>query len=107
MIVINGRVEDTQGRKRGRETRKKREWYEGASYHIMGRGNRHGVIYRDRDDYGLFLRLLKEVQNRYPFVLQAYCLMTNHFHLELTTKNDPIWKIMQHIEVAALRVSLL
>ena len=53
------------------------------------------MIYRDRDDYGLFLRLLKEVQNRYPFVLQAYCLMTNHFHLELTTVNDPIWKIMQ------------
>ena len=63
----------------------------------MGRGNRHGVIYRDRDDYGLFLRLLKEVQNRYPFVLQAYCLMTNHFHLELTTVNDPIWKIMQPV----------
>ena len=58
----------------------------------MGRGNRHGVIYRDRDDYGLFLRLLKEVQNRYPFVLQAYCLMTNHFHLELTTVNAPIWE---------------
>ena len=63
----------------------------------MGRGNRHGVIYRDRDDYGLFLRLLKEVQNRYPFVLQAYCLMTNHFHLELTTVNDPIWKIMKPV----------
>ena len=63
----------------------------------MGRGNRHGVIYRDRDDYGLFLRLLKEVQNRYPFVLHAYCLMTNHFHLELTTVNDPIWKIMQPV----------
>ncbi len=63
----------------------------------MGRGNRHGVIYRNRDDYGLFLRLLKEVQNRYPFVLQAYCLMTNHFHLELTTVNDPIWKIMQPV----------
>ena len=63
----------------------------------MGRGNRHGVIYRDKDDYGLFLRLLKEVQNRYPFVLHAYCLMTNHFHLELTTANDPIWKIMQPV----------
>ena len=63
----------------------------------MGRGNRHGVIYRDRDDYGLFLRLLKEVQNRYPYVLQAYCLMMNHFHLELTTANDPIWKTMQPV----------
>ena len=63
----------------------------------MGRGNRHGVIYRAKDDYGLFLRLLKEVQNRYPFVLHAYCLMTNHFHLELTTDKEPIWKIMQPV----------
>lgn len=63
----------------------------------MGRGNRHGAIYRAKDDYGLFLRLLKEVQNRYPFVLHAYCLMTNHFHLELTTDKEPIWKIMQPV----------
>ena len=63
----------------------------------MGRGNRHGVIYREKDDYGLFLRLLEEVRNRYPFVLHAYCLMTNHFHLELTTDKIPIWKIMQPV----------
>ena len=75
-------------------SRKKRIWYEGACYHIMGRGNRRGVIFREKDDYMLFMMLLKHVKKRYPFCLHAYCLMTNHFHLELTTGSDPIWKIM-------------
>ena len=80
-----------------RMPRSKREWYEGACYHIMGRGNRRLAIYKEKEDYDLFLTLLGSVQERYPFILHAYCLMTNHFHLELTTKNDPIWKVMQPV----------
>ena len=75
--------------------RKKREWYEGACYHIMGRGNRHSVIFRDGEDFRLFLKILQSVKERYPFTLHAYCLMTNHFHLELSTIDVPIWEIMQ------------
>ena len=61
----------------------------------MGRGNRRAIIFREQEDYALFLKLLLEVQGKYPFDLHAYCLMTNHFHLELTTKKEPIWKIMK------------
>lgn len=75
--------------------RKKRAWYDGACYHIMGRGNRHCAIFKDREDYMFFMLLLGEVCKRFPFDLHAFCLMTNHFHLELTTGKDPIWKIMQ------------
>lgn len=63
----------------------------------MGRGNRHCPIYKVEEDYAIFLMLLKEVHKRYPFVLHACCLMTNHFHLELTTKSDPIWAIMKPV----------
>ena len=75
--------------------RKKREWYEGASYHVMGRGNRKCTIFKDREDYALFMKLLSQVKERYPFVLHAFCLMTNHYHLALTTQSDPIWMIMK------------
>ena len=77
--------------------RKKRIWYEGACYHIMGRGNRRCSIFRSEEDYALFLRILGEIKSRCPFVLHAFCLMTNHFHLELTTQQQPIWKIMQQL----------
>ncbi len=77
--------------------RKKREWYQGACYHVMGRGNRRCAIYKDEEDYNTFFRLLASVKERYPFTLHAYCLMTNHYHLLITTNNEPIWKIMQPI----------
>ena len=30
-------------------------------------------------------------------MLHAFCLMTNHFHMEMTTDIVPIWKIMKKI----------
>ena len=77
--------------------RKKREWYEGASYHIMARGNRKGKIFLDKDDYYIFLKILRRAQEKVPFDLHAYCLMTNHFHLELTTGDRPIGNLMQRL----------
>ena len=77
--------------------RKKREWYPGAIYHVMSRGNRQKAIFKDEDDYIQFLNYIKIVQQKYPFKLHAYCLMTNHFHLEIETNQDEIWKIMQKI----------
>ena len=44
--------------------RKKRVWYEGACYHVMGRGNRHCAIFKDPEDYDLFLTLLRSVRER-------------------------------------------
>ena len=77
--------------------RKKRVWYEGACYHVMARGNRRGAIFKEKDDYSIFLKLLSQIKIRFPFELHAYCLMTNHFHLEITTLLDPIWIIMKPI----------
>lgn len=77
--------------------RKKREWYEGACYHIMARGNRKGKIFQEKEDYYVFLRILRKTQEKIPFELHAFCLMTNHFHLELTTTDVPIGNLMQRL----------
>ena len=75
--------------------RKKRIWYKGACFHVMGRGVRRGSIFREEEDYRLFMFLLEQMRSKYPFTLHAFCLMTNHFHLQITTGSDPIWMIMQ------------
>ena len=75
-------------------SRKIRIWYEGACYHLMGRGNRHCEIFKEPEDYKAFLLLMESIKKKYPFILHACCLMTNHFHLEVTTVSDPVWKIM-------------
>ena len=63
----------------------------------MARGNRRSALFKDDVDYRVFLMQLIEIREKYPFDLHAYCLMTNHFHLEMTTKDDPIWKIMKPV----------
>ena len=77
--------------------RKLRKWYKGACYHLMARGNRRSALFKDDVDYRVFLMQLIEIREKCPFDLHAYCLMTNHFHLEMTTKDDPIWKIMKPV----------
>ena len=75
--------------------RKKRIWYPGASYHIMGRGNRHMDIFAEEEDRQYFLVILENVMKKYPFFIHSYCLMTNHYHILLETKVNEIWQIMQ------------
>lgn len=77
--------------------RKKRVWYPGAKYHITCRGNKKKSIFLDRLDYQIYLNILKEVYEKYSFSLRSYCLMPNHVHLQLKTKDIEIWKIMQGI----------
>lgn len=77
--------------------RKKRIWYPGAVYHITNRGNRRSDIFRDEEDYEAYLQNLVEVGKRHPFEIYSYCLMTNHVHLQLETKDVEIWHIMKDI----------
>lgn len=79
--------------------RKKRIWYPGAVYHIVSRGNRKCELFRDKRDYNYYLGILKKVKEKCDFSLLAYCLMTNHIHLQIKTKEVEIWKLMQQINL--------
>ena len=77
--------------------RKKREWYPGAIYHVMSRGNRKTEIFKDGCDCYIFLEHVKMIKEKYDFTIHSVCLMTNHFHMEIETQDTEIWKIMQKI----------
>lgn len=59
--------------------RKLRVQYPGAIYHVMNRGDRLEVIFRDGQDQDLFLRTLDEGCLRADWQVHAFCLMSNHF----------------------------
>src|SRR5690606_31507184 len=80
--------------------KKKRVWYPGAVYHIMSRGNRRSDIFRDEEDYIVYLGILEQAMERYSYVLYTYCLMTNHVHLQVETGNTEIWKIMRYTNLS-------
>jgi len=59
--------------------------YHGALYHVTSRGDGRDDIYLDDEDKERFLEVLADVCERFNWVLHAYCLMTNHYHLLIET----------------------
>lgn len=65
--------------------RAKRIEYPGAHYHCMCRGNNGQEIFLSDDGRKLFLATLGEVCEQTGWVIHAYVLMSNHYHLLLET----------------------
>ena len=65
--------------------RKPRIEYKGAVYHVMSRGNRGEAIFRDDSDHETFLETLGQACGRAGWLIHAYVLMGNHYHLLLET----------------------
>ncbi len=59
--------------------------YPGATYHVMCRGDRREVIFRDDEDRVGFLTTLGEACHRTGALVHGYVLMSNHYHLLLET----------------------
>ncbi len=68
--------------------------YEGALYHLTGRGNRRELIFSDELDRARFLALLHESLGRYDVLLHAYVLMGNHYHLLAQTRRANLGRWM-------------
>ncbi len=71
--------------------------FAGALYHVTSRGNEKKPIYLDETDFLLFLSLLSEVCQRFNWVIHAYCLMTNHYHLLVETPDGNLSRGMRHL----------
>jgi putative transposase len=65
--------------------RKLRVQYPGAIYHVMNRGDRREPIFKDDADRKLFLQTLGEACQKTGWLIHAWCLMPNHFHLVIET----------------------
>jgi putative transposase len=59
--------------------------YEGAFYHITARGNEKKDIFTDDADRNKFIQTLESVTEKYRWIVHAYCLMSNHYHLVIET----------------------
>ena len=77
--------------------RKPRIEFEGAFYHVITRGNQRQRVFKDRDDYEKYLKILGNYKIQYDYILYAYVLMSNHVHLLIETKEKPLSKILQGI----------
>src|SRR5438876_7051716 len=59
--------------------------YDGAIYHLLSRGDRREEIFRDDVDRKSFVETLGVACEKTNWLVHAYCLMGNHFHLVVET----------------------
>jgi REP element-mobilizing transposase RayT len=71
--------------------------YEGAVYHVTARGNERGKIFFSKRDYEKFKEYIAAAKEKFGFILHAYVLMTNHYHLIIETPEKNLSKIMHYI----------
>ena len=74
--------------------------FENAFYHITSRGNQRDKIFYDVSDRERFLEILSRTKERYGFLLHAYVLMDNHYHLLMETPRANLSQIMQNINTS-------
>jgi len=77
--------------------------YAGAIYHITSRGIDRRIIFNDDNDYQHFLQLLKEGADFFRVDIISYCLMPNHNHLLIRTRESNLSRFMQRLSVAYTR----
>ena len=68
-----------------------------ALYHVTARGNGRADIYLCDDDRLEYLGVLADVCGRFKWVLHAYCLMDNHYHLLIETPDGNLSKGMRQL----------
>lgn len=71
--------------------------FPGAIYHVTTRGNGGEDIFIDDQDRQEFLTVLGEVVFRAGWIIHAYVLMDNHYHLLIETPNDNLSRGMRQL----------
>src|SRR5438552_9385839 len=61
-----------------------------ATHHITSRGNERKDIFHNDRDREKFLEYLAETVRRYGWLITAWVLMSNHFHLVLETPSPTL-----------------
>lgn len=71
--------------------------FAGALYHVTSRGDRCEDIYLTDHDRIAYLKILGEVCERYNWIIHAYCLMDNHYHILIETPDSNLSKGMRQL----------
>lgn len=78
-------------------TRPLRIEFPGAVYHVTSRGDRREPIFEDDADRQAFVGIVALALNRFDACALAFCLMGNHYHLVLHTRQANLSALMRQI----------
>ena len=67
-------------------------------YHVITRSNQRQTIFKEQDDFNIYLELLYRYKKRYNSKIYGFCLMNNHVHLVM--ESDKLSKAMHGINLS-------
>jgi putative transposase len=67
-----------------------------AVYYVMPAGNYNELIFRNEEDYALYLELLAKYKNKHEFDLYAFCLAPNSISLLIAPSNKATISQIMH-----------
>jgi REP element-mobilizing transposase RayT len=71
--------------------------FPGGVHHVTSRGDRRETIFVDDRDRALMLDVLAQGLARFDATVLAYCLMGNHYHLVVQTRQGNLSRLMRHV----------
>lgn len=71
---------------------------EAGVYHVINRGNYRANIFRSAKTKAAFLKCLEEACGKTGWQVHAWCVMSNHYHLALTTPNANLVEGMRWLQ---------
>ena len=84
--------------------RKKREFTEGAFYHVTSRTNDKIRVFANKLGRKLMLITLQDAKDRFHFQLTNFCIMPTHIHLLITpAPGTSLSRIMQWIKTRSAK----
>lgn len=78
-------------------------WEPGDIVHVWNRGVRQDPLFRDRFDNEHFLKLMEKTLLGNDCRIESYCLMSNHYHIALSTGEIPLSKCIMLLQRAYAR----
>lgn len=73
-------------------------WYPGAEYHVILTTAGAAPFFYDREDRTMYLEMIGKARAEHRFDVYAYCLMTDHVHLQIKTHQLHIKQVINKID---------
>ncbi len=73
-----------------------RIYLENCLYYITSRGNQGESIFKEEEDYKMYLELLKKYKEQYGFKMFSFCLMPNQLNLLIELKEGSSISAIMH-----------
>jgi len=75
----------------------------GAVYHVYCRTARGEMVFSDHTEATEFVDTIADVKRLHGFLVLAWCLLGNHYHPVVRTRDTPLWRSMARIQCRIAR----